>query len=218
MSPTQGASELLPEAERWRIVQRFQEYQGELSANVLRAFGVLAFYVVELVNFHGLSLGPVALAPVEGVDRQVHLAITALAVAWVALAGGVLLLLRAKVFPAGLKFGTTAADVVLLTCMLVVVDGPKSTLSIGYFLVITLAVLRFSPRLVGFATAGAIAGYSFVVGNALLFRPTLKLLPYQEFMFVLALLLVGVILSRATRQAHRAAAHLVAFSAPVEPS
>lgn len=214
MVPPTGEPTPLPEAEHWRIVQRFQEYQGELSANVLRVFGVLAFYVVELVNFHGLSIGPIALAPVEGVDRRVHLAITALAIAWVALAGGVLLLLRSKIFPPALKYVTTAADVILLTCMLVVVDGPKSTLTIGYFLVVTLAMLRFSSRLVGFATAGAIAGYGVVVGNAYLFRPSLKVLPYQELMSVLALSLVGIVLSRATRQARAAAGHLVAFSAP----
>lgn len=218
MVPIETAPAPLPEDERWRIVQRFQEYQGELSANVLRVFGVLAFYAVELVNFHGVSLGGVQLAPVSGVDQRVHLAITALAMAWVALAGGVLLLLRAKIFPPALKYATTSADVVLLTGMLAVVDGPKSTLTIGYFLVITLAMLRFSPRLVGTATGLAIAGYAFVVANAHFFRATLKVAPYQAFMTVLALLLVGVILARATRQARTAAAHLVAFSSSADAS
>lgn len=202
----------LAAGERWAIVQRFQEYDGELSANLLRVVGVLAFYGIELANYHGVSLGPLQLPKVAGVDQRFHFAITALAVAWVAVAAAVLLLLRNRFFPASLKFITTAADVLLLTAMLLIADGPKSTLTVGYFLVVTLSVLRFSRHLVSFATAASVVGYGLVVANAHVYRPALKMQAYQELMTTLGLVLVGVVLARATSQSQSAASHLAAFS------
>ena len=213
MSDAVASAPPLAERDRWSIVQRYREYDGELSANVLRVVGVFAFYTIELANFHGVSLGPLELPRVAGVDQRFHFAITALAVAWLAIACGVLLLLRNRVFPPALKFVTSSADVLLLTAMLLIADGPRSTLTIGYFLVVALAVLRFSRPLVAFTTAGAMLGYVVIVVHAHVARPALALMTYQEVMTLLGLALVGVVLSRAVAQAEGAASHLAAFTA-----
>ena len=64
----------------WYIVGRWLEYEGESRANVLRLIAIAAFYVVELINYHGLILGFIEMPQV--VDRKFHLTVTSLAVAW----------------------------------------------------------------------------------------------------------------------------------------
>src|SRR3954452_2552426 len=117
-----------PEAgeRQWFIVGRWQEYDGEGRANLLRIVGIAAFYIVELINDHGLSLGLVQMPRIR--DRAFHLAVTALAVSWTMVALAVLLCLRRHIFPAALKFLSTGADLVLLTGVLAVADGPRSPL------------------------------------------------------------------------------------------
>ncbi|MGD0900943.1 MAG: hypothetical protein ABR915_24180, partial [Thermoguttaceae bacterium] len=72
----------------WFIVGRWQEYEGEARANLLRIAGIGAFYLVELVNYYGLRLGPLEMPAV--VSRQFHQAVTAMAVAWALVGLGVL--------------------------------------------------------------------------------------------------------------------------------
>ena len=59
----------------WYIVGRWLEYEGESRANVLRLIAIAAFYVVELINYHGLNLGLIELPQVGGpqvsLDRDV---------------------------------------------------------------------------------------------------------------------------------------------------
>ena len=59
-----------------------------------------------------------------------------------------------------------AGDLVLLTAILMVADGPRSPLVVGYPLVIVLATLRLNLPLVRFATLGAAAGYLILLGYA----------------------------------------------------
>jgi hypothetical protein len=184
----------------WYIVGRWREYQGEGRANLLRIIGIAAFYSVELANYRGFSLGFFAMPRVETVDRAFHLAVTALAVAWVMVALAVHICLARQVFPASLKFFSTGADVVLLTCVLCVSNGPRSPLVVGYFLIVALAALRFSLSLVWFATAGSMAGYLAVLGHAKWFAARdLRVPRYHEVMFLLALLLTGITIGQVVR-------------------
>ena len=137
---------------QWFIVGRWQEYEGEGRANLLRIVAVGSFYTVQLVNYHLLT----AQTP----DAILfHKKATALAVAWVMLSLAVLMCLRRQILPAVLKFASTAADVALLSGLAIAGSGPESPLMFGYFLIIALAALRFSLRLVWFATLGCMAGY-----------------------------------------------------------
>lgn len=191
---------------QWFIVGRRQEFEGEYRANVLRIIGIGAFYLVELANYHGLKLGTFELPPVAGVDEPFHQAVTAVAVAWVMVAFATLLCLKGGVFPALLKFVTTTADAVFLTAILVIADGPRSPLVVGYFLIIVLSTLRFDLALVRFAAGASIAGYLFVLGYARWFSERDIHVPrYYQVIFVLALVLAGVVLGQVVRRARRLA-------------
>jgi hypothetical protein len=193
-------------AEReWFVVGRWEEFEGEGRANLLRLIGVTAFYAIELVNYHGLDLGFVQMPPV--VDRVFHLAVTMLTVAWALLCLGVLLCRRQGVFPFWLKFISTGCDLLLLTTVLALANGPRSPLVVVYFLVIALACMRFSLHLIWFATAGAVAGYLFLLGFARWGsipgweKSDMTIPRYYQVIFVLTLVLTGVLLGQVIRRA-----------------
>lgn len=193
---------------QWFIVGRWEEFDAEGRANLLRVLGILAFYSVELANYHGVNLGFLQLPRVEGVDHAFHVAVTRLAVAWVLLALAILVCLQRRVFPTWLKYISTGGDLVLLTSMLVVADGPKSPLVVGYFLILALAALRFSLSLVWFTTLGSMAGYLFVLGYARWYAPPgrdLHIDRYEQLMFLLALGLTGIVLGQIVRRVRRMA-------------
>src|SRR3954469_24925612 len=96
------------EDRQWFIVGRWQEYEGESRANLLRIVAVGAFYIVELLRFYVF----------EKADSQqlpFHRQATAIAVAWTMVGLAILLCLRLRIFPAALKYASTACDIILLT-------------------------------------------------------------------------------------------------------
>lgn len=194
-----------PVAEReWFIAGRWQEYEGERRANLLRILGIGVFYAVELINYHGLRLGILQMPAV--VDRPFHQATTALAVAWIMVSLGVFLCLQQRFFPGTLKFFSTGCDIVLLTAILTIADGPRSPLLIGYFPLLVLAAMRISLSLVWFATIGSMAGYLFLLGYAKWFTERdLRVPRYHELIFLLALGLSGVVLGQILRRVRRMA-------------
>ena len=88
MSPTSAQDR------QWHIVGRWEEYEGEGRANLLRLIAVTAFYAVELTHYHGLNLWFIEM-PAGGASRRFHLAVTMLVVVWAMLCLGVFL---ARVF------------------------------------------------------------------------------------------------------------------------
>jgi hypothetical protein len=175
---------------QWFIVGRWQEYEGESRANLLRIAGVGLFYSIELANYW-----------TGVVDRPFHQAVTALALTWAMVGLGVLYCLTQRVFPASLKFLSTAADLVLLTTILMLADGPKSPLVVAYFLLIVLATLRFSLRLIWFTSIGSISGYIFVLGYARWFTERdIRVARYQQAIVLLALALTGIVLGQVIRR------------------
>jgi hypothetical protein len=193
---------------RWYIVGRWQEYEGEAKANLLRIIGIGAFYAIELLNYHGLHLGWLELPKVQGVDARFHQVVTALAVAWVMTSLGVFFSLRRQMFPWVLKYLSTAADIVYLTGILMLADGPRSAMVVGYFLVVALAGLRFNLPLVWFATCGSMCGYLFLLGYGRWFAAperNLRIERYQELIFLVALALSGIVLGQILRRVRRIA-------------
>jgi hypothetical protein len=187
---------------QWFIVSRWQEYEGEARANLLRIICVGAFYIIELVN-HGMQIGPLQLPQI--VDDRFHASMTGLAVAWTIVALVTLVCLRTHVFPAALKYATTCCDVVLLTAVLMIADGPRSPLVIGYFLIVALAALRLSLGLVWATTLGAMAGFLFLLGFVKYFAPveraaTMAVPRYYQMIVLLGIALAGVILGQLIRR------------------
>jgi len=187
-------------AERhWRIVGRWQEYEGEGRANLLRLVAVTAFYAVELAHYHGLQLGFFEV-PAGGATRTFHLAVTLLVVVWAMLCLGVFLARIQGYFPAGLKFVSTGCDLVLLTAVLALGEGTKSPLVLGYFLIQMMACLRFQLRLIWFASLGAAAGYLFLMGYAKWAEEAQRVPRYQQLLTLVGIALGGIILGQVIRR------------------
>jgi len=189
----------------WHVVRRVWSYRGEERANFMRVLAVACFYAIELINYHGLDLGVVAFQQVEGVDQTFHAAVTALTVAWIASAVAVMILMRSRRFPPALKYVTTSVDIVLLTAILLIADGPKSPLVIAYFVVLAGAPLRLSAPLVRYTTLAAVAGYVVLIGDAWLRRPEMQVPRYQQLMTLLALVLAGLALVQLMKSLREAA-------------
>jgi hypothetical protein len=188
----------------WEVARRWQEYEGEGRANLLRLVGVVVFYLVELINYHGLRLGVLEMPPV--VDLPFHRVATALAGAWILLVLGVLVCRLRHVFPASLKFLSTGCDLLFLTALLMAGDGEKSPLIVAYFLVLAVAALRFSLQLMWFTTAGALASYLFLLAYGRWFAERdLRVPRYHQLIVVCALVLGGVVLGQVVRRARRLA-------------
>ncbi len=188
----------LPTAERqWFIVGRWQEYEGEARANLLRIISIGAFYGIELINYHGLFGMPLIR------DEAFHRSVTALAVSWTLLSLVLLLCLRRQIFPAWLKFASTTADIVLLTGVLMISAGQNSPMVVGYFLVLAVASLRFSLRLMWLATAGSALGYFFILGyDKSSYRPEqfVRAEPYHQLIMLVAIMLTGIVLGQGIRR------------------
>lgn len=198
------------------IAQRWQAYEAESRANLLRIIAIGAFYLVHLWSYFSSqgkvpNFGFFQLADAGEISRQFHLLITMLAVAWAMLALGILLALQQRIFPIWLPFFTTACDVVLLTSVLCISTGARSPLVTGYFLILVLATLRLSLPLVRFTTVACAFGYLAVLGCC-------KWLPlaagmsdqqrvprYHQVIVLLAIVLAGVMLGQVVRAAWRLA-------------
>jgi hypothetical protein len=186
----------------WHIVGRWQEFEGETRSNLLRVIGIAAFYGIELINYHGLNLGFLELPRQQDVTPEFHRSVTALAVAWTMLALGVHLCLTRQVFPSILKYVSTGGDLLMLSLVLTLADGPRSPLVAGYFLIIALSGQRFSLPLVRYATLGGMLGYLIVNGHARWFALRDVRVPrYHQLMLLTAMALAGIVLGQILRRA-----------------
>ena len=88
----------------------------------------------------------------------------------------------------------------LLTFMLLIADGPKSPLLVGYFLLISLAGLRLDLGLVRFTTVACLLGYLTLLGNARWYREAVRVPKYHEMILVVALVLAGVFMGQIVRR------------------
>lgn len=145
------------QAEPWRIAVRWQEYDGELRVCFLRMLAVALFYGLYLVQH-------VAAKPTEAA-LGLHPKITMIAALWLFVSLGTLMLLRARCLPSSMKYTTTAIDLVLVTAVCWIGQGPSSPMVLAYFLVISMAALRFRPGLIAMATLGSVVGYMACVGS-----------------------------------------------------
>jgi hypothetical protein len=186
---------------QWFIVGRWQEYEGEGRTNLLRIAAIGSFYLVELINYHWLTPQP---------DTAYHQKVTAVAVAWTMVSLAILLCLRLRVFPAYLKYVSTACDLVLLTALASVphtpkgsaYDGPFSPVVLVYFLILALAALRFSLGLVWLATLGSMIGYLALVGLAdkKWFDENHAVPPVTTLITVLTIAFTGIVLGQVVRR------------------
>jgi hypothetical protein len=192
-----------PEVERdWFIVSRWQEYEAERRANLLRVLAIAAFFLVHIANYYRWF----GLPEMPGADRRFHQLMTALAAAWIAVALAIRVALDRQFFPNAMKYVTTLVDVLLLTLVIGTADGPRSPLVVGYFLILMAVALRFSLRLVWCGTAAVVVGYVALLADAKWFAATDKSVPAHTALIVLvAMVFGGLILGAVVRRVRRMA-------------
>lgn len=204
-------------AERqWYIVGRWQEFEGEGRANLLRVAAVGAFYLVQLVHYHFFS-GNGAAGHTRA-EVVFHQQATAVAAAWTMVSVAILLCLQRRMFPAGLKYASSAADLVLLTALASLGDGPRSPLVLGYFLIIALAGLRFSLGLIWCCTLGSMAGYLLLVAikDKGWFDADHFVSPVEQLSTLLSLGITGIVLGQVIRRVKGIAADYAQRMQPSE--
>jgi len=191
------AEETSPDDRHWYIVTRWQEYDGEARANLIRIVSIGLFYIVEFLHYYCFLD-----AAGRSDSLRFHQGVTALAVAWTMVALGVLLCLRGQVFPATLKYISTCCDVVLLTSMASIGNGPHSPLVLVYFLIIGLATLRFSLTLIWCTTIATMIGYIATVGlsDRTWFNSEHTVSPVEQMVVLLSLALTGMVLGQVIRR------------------
>jgi hypothetical protein len=192
----------------WFIATRWEQYQAEGRANLLRLIALALFYAVEVVRYYGVPLDFLELPPAGPNEAAVHWAIASITVLWVIEAAVVAWLLRVRFFPRSLPYASTAADLVLLTMVLMLGHGPQSPLLVAYFVVVAMAALRVDLPLLWFAAGGAAAGYLFLLGYARWYAPerNLRVPRFYELLFLVALALTAVVLGQLVRRVRRLAA------------
>jgi len=142
----------------WHIASRWQEFEGEMRAALLRSILVALFYAVQLVHF--LSLQQIADS-----DRMFHRQVTFAAVAWLFLSLAVFIALKGGFMPPLLKYVTTAIDLALVTLLAWLGHGSYSPLVMALFLVLVLSAIRFRIGLIWFASLGAMTCYMILVAS-----------------------------------------------------
>src|SRR6476660_9583750 len=100
-----GSSSFSTEADRsWFIAQRWQAYEAESRANLLRICAIGLFYAVHLWSYFGSqgklpNFGVLQLADSGAIGKQFHVVVTLLAVTWALFALVILIALQQNFFP-----------------------------------------------------------------------------------------------------------------------
>jgi hypothetical protein len=189
----------------WHVVSRWLDLAAEYRANLLRVIAVTVLYLVHLANHFGMNLAGLQIPPIR--NEQVHNAVTVIVAAWTLLAISVQGFLSLRFFPKWLKYVTTTLDILLLTLVLRVSDGPRGPLVAGYFLILATTSLRSDLWLVRFATCLCAAAY-LGLGLVDIRYPRQGQTPapyYQSLLMLASLALAGLIQGQVVRQAQAVA-------------
>lgn len=191
---------------QWFIVGRWQEFEGESRANLLRIIAVGGFYVVQLIQHHLVMSGKLT----EEAEHF-HRAATWIAVAWTVMGLTILLCLRSRVFPSALKFVSTGGDLLLLTAVAAIGAKANSPLVYAFFLVIALAALRFSLPLIWFSSIGSMAAYVALVGatDEKWFDVHHEVAIHVQLVTLLSLGLTGIVVGQIIRRTREMAIEFV---------
>jgi hypothetical protein len=191
----------------WNQIQRGLEFGGEQSANWLRLWAIGLFYAIHVLTWHGVTIG-VEILPAGGDPTSpFHTRVTLIVLAWMMLSLGLLLAMRNRIFPPWLKYLTTGLDLLFLSSVLLIADGPRSASVGGLFVIVALSALRFDPGLIRCAAVGAMVAFGLLVAYA---RATpardIDVSNAWALMMPAALLLEGMILSRMVGRLRQTAA------------
>lgn len=180
--------------DRWRIVSRWLDYEGELRSALLRVVFVAAFYAAQLFHFGVFSER-------SETEQIFHRQATFLAAGWLFVSLAVLVALTRHWFPKWLKFVTVTTDLILLTLLAEFGSGAQSPLVYVYWVVIALAGLRCDLTLIWFGTIGAMAAYLSLVGmqDPKWFDADHATAPIEQLVALLSLAATGLVIGQLVR-------------------
>jgi hypothetical protein len=164
---------------------RREAWAADRRSNVIRLAAVGVFTVNEFINYHVLQV----------VDLRFHVGSLLIAGIWVLCTGLFTILLREHIWPRAISYVIVSTDVLLLTWLLFLADGPKSPLVVLYFLVIALSGTRVDPKVCLYTGAAAAFGYGAVLEFTKRQKPEFLVPPYHAVIVALALLLMGVVMA-----------------------
>ncbi|HUY32399.1 MAG TPA: serine/threonine-protein kinase [Pirellulales bacterium] len=173
----------LVEARAAGVWQRLRRWARREPALASRLGAFVPFYAVEAVNYWGLHL----------MDREFHYRATAILLVWVAASFVCQRWMRRPDWQGVVPFAWGAFDVLSLSLLLFIGDGPVSPLLIGFPLLVVGAGLWFRVRLVWFMTALTVLAYVSLVVHYHLSRPALKQdmpLNHDDYIYFVAGLIV----------------------------
>ena len=183
-------------AQQWYIVGRWQQYEGETRACLLRMVAIAALYLVQLLQFYLL------LDKASDADSRIHRQFTLLALAGTLVSLAMLMSLRQKFFPPLLSYLSASIDVLLVTMAAWLVAGPQSVLVRVYFIVIAAAALRMNLRIIWLVTLLAMLGYESLVALAdkTWFDANHEVPPTENLVMLVSLALTGVVIGQVVRR------------------
>jgi hypothetical protein len=194
------AAETSKTPDSWSQLSRGLEYDGEERANQIRLIAVGLFYAVHLVRYVTLPFDDMTEDRIA-VWNLFHIQVTLLAVFWTMLGLGLKVALQYRLFPSWLKYLSTGVDLTLMSSILLIADGPRSPATVGYFVIVAVAALRFRLRIIWCATGGAMLLYLALNIHALYFSSReIDIPPQQTAMFLVALALEGVTIGQLVRK------------------
>lgn len=200
---------------RWAVVSRWLEYEGELRSALLRIVLVAAFYAAQLLHF-------IVFAERTEAAQLFQRQATFVAAGWLFVSLAVLVALTRHWLPSWLKYVTVGLDLVLLTLLAALGSGAASPLVHVYWVVITLAGLRCNLALIWFATVGSMAAYLILAGlkDPVWFDADHATAPIDQIVVHLSLAAVGLIVGQIVRMMRQVATEVFAkqFSSQEERS
>ena len=182
------------------IAQKFLAIEGEMVVNLIRILAITVFYVIELINFHGLHWGWLEIARVESLDLRLHKILTGICVAWGFSSLGVWYSLKSRLFKPVLSYFVSGLDILLLTFVLLVADGPRSPLTVLYFLILAMIALRFDILLLRLGAVAASVSYLAIIADAKYHRSNLEVPHYYIWINLIAFALITLVLGQILRK------------------
>ena len=199
--------------DRWLVVSRWLEYEGELRVALLRIVLVAAFYAAQLLHFAVFS---------ERTEAQqvFHRQVTFVAAGWLFVSLAVLVALTRHWLPSWLKFVTVGVDLALLTLLAALGAGASSPLVYVFWVVIALAGLRCNLPLIWFGTLGAMVAYLVLVGmsDPVWFDADHTTAPIEQIVVQLSLAAAGLVVGQLVRMVRQVTEEVFARPSNSQPS
>jgi hypothetical protein len=176
---------LAPLSEPALWLMRRETWAGDQKASRIRLAAVVVFTLNELVNYHVLHV----------VDLRFHVGSLLVVAVWLVATALFSVLLREHILPRATSYLIAGTDVLLLTWLLLLADGPRSPLVVLYFLIIGLSGMRLAPAVCVFTGIAATVGYGAVLEFTKRQKPEFLIPPYHAVIVALALVMMGIVMA-----------------------